>query len=72
LYVIELKKGQSDDEIVGQVSRYMGWVKKNIAVSGQNVYGIICVSNATEKLKYAVEAIQNISLYSYNLIIASI
>ena len=27
--VIELKKGRSSDQVIGQVLRYMGWVKKN-------------------------------------------
>ena len=66
IYVIELKKGLGDDEIVGQVSRYMGWVKEHLASSSQNVYGIICVAQATDKLKYAVEANPNISLLSYS------
>ena len=29
--VIELKRHQGDDEVVGQVSRYMGWIKKQRA-----------------------------------------
>ena len=67
LYIMELKKGQGDDEIVGQVSRYMGWVKKNLASDGQNVYGIICAAQASDKLKYAVEPHPNISVYCYDL-----
>ncbi|MCL1859700.1 MAG: endonuclease NucS [Oscillospiraceae bacterium] len=66
-YVIELKKGHGDDEIVGQVSRYMGWVKKNLASESQNVYGIICVAQTSEKLKYAAEANPNISIYNYSI-----
>ncbi len=29
-WVIELKRGQSSDSVVGQILRYMGWVKENI------------------------------------------
>lgn len=67
LYVIELKRGFGDDEIVGQISRYMGWVKKNLASDGQNGLGIICVAQASDKLKYAAEANPNISIYNYSI-----
>jgi tetratricopeptide (TPR) repeat protein len=69
LYVIELKRGKGDDEIVGQVSRYMGWVRENLAKDGQNVYGIICTAQASDKLKYAVAANPNIKLYNYGILI---
>ena len=67
LYVIEFKKDIGDDEIVGQISRYMGWVKKNLASGSQNVYGIICVAQATEKLKYAAEANPNILISTHDV-----
>ena len=70
LYVIELKKGQGDDEIVGQVSRYMGWVKENLALGGQSVYGVICTAQASDRLKYAAEANPNIAVFNYSLNIA--
>jgi hypothetical protein len=31
LIVVELKRGQTSDETVGQVLRYIGWVSENIA-----------------------------------------
>src|SRR3546814_10376966 len=33
--VIELKKGRAADKVFGQLSRYMGWVKKNHAGDAQ-------------------------------------
>ena len=66
-YVVELKKGVGDDEIVGQVSRYMGWIKDKLATDGQNVYGIICTAQASERLKYAVKANPSVSLYNYEV-----
>ena len=30
LMVIEIKKGRPSDQVVGQILRYMGWIKKNI------------------------------------------
>lgn len=51
--VIELKKGRSADRVYGQLSRYMGWVKTNLA-GGQEVAGIIVGSKIDEKLRSAV------------------
>ena len=33
--IIELKKGKSSDAVIGQILRYMGWVKENLAVSAK-------------------------------------
>jgi restriction system protein len=33
--VIELKKGRPSDQVVGQILRYMGWVKKNLCKGDQ-------------------------------------
>jgi hypothetical protein len=41
--VIELKKGRSADKVFGQLSRYMGWVKKNL-MDGEQPEGIIVAS----------------------------
>jgi hypothetical protein len=35
--VIELKKGRPSDCVVGQILRYMGWVKQNLCSDGQAV-----------------------------------
>jgi hypothetical protein len=49
--VIELKKGRKNDEVVGQVLRYMAWVRKNLAKSGEGVRGIIVVGERDAKLE---------------------
>lgn len=53
--VIELKKGRSADKVYGQLSRYMGWVKTNLA-SGGDVIGVIVGSKIDDKLRSAVSA----------------
>ena len=53
--VIELKKGRSADKVFGQLSRYMGWVKKNLA-KGAPVRGIIVGSSIDAKLIAARDA----------------
>jgi hypothetical protein len=64
--VIELKKGRSSDKVVGQISRYIGWVKDKLA-NGNNVKGIIIVHDFDIKLKYAVFANPNIELKYYQI-----
>ena len=53
--VIELKKGRSADKVYGQLSRYMGWVKANLA-GGDAVMGVIVGSKIDDKLRSAVSA----------------
>jgi len=65
--VIELKKGKHADSVVGQVLRYMGWVKKHKAKDGQQVRGIIITGAPDDKIKYAMLATQNISFYTYRV-----
>ena len=39
--VIELKKGRLSDKVVGQIQRYMGYIKQEIATDEQSVKGLI-------------------------------
>ena len=69
--VIELKRDRSDDEVVGQLSRYMGWIKEHRAATvGAKVRGIIVVHEVTAKLRPAAMAHDIVQLYSYDLAIA--
>jgi hypothetical protein len=69
--VIELKRDQTDDEVVGQLSRYMGWAKERRAASaGMKVRGIIVPHEATPKLRAAASAHDNVNLYLYKLALA--
>lgn len=53
--VIELKRGRSADKVFGQLSRYMGWVRKNLA-GGSDVIGVIVGSKIDDKLYAARDA----------------
>jgi hypothetical protein len=53
--VIELKKGRSADRVYGQCSRYMGWVRKNLA-EGADVHGVIVARQIDDKLMAARDA----------------
>lgn len=54
--VIELKKGRSADKVYGQCSRYMGWIRKNLATNGAKVHGVIVARSIDNKLKAARDA----------------
>ena len=64
--VIELKKQQASDKAIGQLARYMGWVKKNMAKNG-TVKGVIISCTNDEKLTYALQTIPNAELFLYKI-----
>lgn len=67
--VIELKRGQSSDETVGQVSRYMGWVRHNLAEKDDVVRGLIISHDADPSIFYSIAGlgIDTISVQTYEL-----
>jgi restriction system protein len=65
--VIELKKGRPSDQVVGQVLRYMGWVKKNLCTNGQAVRGLVICRDPDPKLTYAMEMTRNIDVRYYSV-----
>ena len=64
--IIELKKGRTSDAVVGQILRYISWVKENLA-NGKSVKGVVIVLESDEKLKYSLKGLSNISLYTYEV-----
>lgn len=65
--VIELKRNQTGDDTVGQLLRYMGWVKRHLGDS--NVKGVIVAGKFDKKLEYALEyAPADIKLFIYNVV----
>lgn len=64
--VIELKKGQTSDDTVGQLARYMGWVKEKLA-NGHTVHGIIIAGATDVRLKYALSMVPNTKLMIYRI-----
>ncbi len=63
--VIELKRNQTSDDTVGQISRYMGWVSENL--NDKNVKGIIIAGKYDEKLHYAQTLIDRIEVQLYEV-----
>lgn len=63
--VIELKKGRTSDDVVGQTLRYIGWIKRNEAHPSEEVKGMIIAGQRDERLEYALETLQDVSLMTY-------
>lgn len=53
--------------MVGQIQRYMGYVKEELAEDGQGVKGIIIALDDDKKIKYALSVAQNIEFYRYKV-----
>jgi hypothetical protein len=65
-WVFELKRGRAADRVVGQVSRYLGWVLGERAGHGEHAVGAIIARRADRKLRYAVHANPRLSLWEYD------
>lgn len=65
--VIELKKGKSSDEAVGQTLRYMGWVKEFLCTKGESVTGLIISRDSDERLDYALSMVHDIDVQFYQV-----
>lgn len=64
--VFELKRARSPDKAVGQLTRYMGWVKQTIG-RDREVRGVIVAKTIDDKLRYAASVIPNVSLFEYEV-----
>ena len=65
--VVELKKGRVSDNVVGQIQRYMGYVKEDLAEPHQEVKGIIIGSEDDLKIRRALSVTTNIEFYKYKV-----
>ena len=63
--VIELKKNQTSDDTVGQLARYMGWIKKKF--NDNDVKGIIIAGRFDEKLEYAIGMVPRTEVFLYKV-----
>lgn len=67
LLVVELKKGRASDVVVGQVQRYMGYVKEELAEEDQEVKGVIIALEDDKRIRRALAVAPNISFYLYKV-----
>ena len=67
LVVVELKRGRPSDKVVGQVARYIGYVRTHLAKPGQAVEGLVIAHESDEALRYAVSALPGLRLMTYEV-----
>lgn len=67
LLVVELKKGRASDSVVGQVLRYMGYVKEELAEPGQQVKGVIIAMEEDARIRRALAMVPDIEFYRYQI-----
>ena len=64
--VVELKRGGTSTDVLGQIKLYMGLLKKHYA-NGKPVDGIIIAQEYSEDLKYALIDEKNIQLLTFKI-----
>ena len=64
--VFELKLDRGPDRALGQLARYMGWVKLRLA-GERAVRGVVVASSIDDRLRYAVCVVPNVSLLEYEV-----
>jgi RecB family endonuclease NucS len=64
--IVELKVSRGHERVIGQILRYMAWVKKHIA-AGNNVRGIIVANEVSEDLQLAASLVPCLELFEYTI-----
>jgi restriction system protein len=67
LLVVELKRGRASDVVVGQILRYMGYIKGQVAEPDQSVEGVVIALEDDQKLKWALAAVPSVTFYRYQV-----
>jgi restriction system protein len=67
LLVIELKKGRASDAVVGQILRYMGYVKEELLEQGQTVKGVIIALEDDQRIRRALSMVSDVEFYRYQV-----
>jgi len=66
--VVELKKAQGTDQVVGQILRYMGWVMEEYAgEKDKEVRGIVIVGRKDQALSYAIKPVPQIQVREFKI-----
>jgi restriction system protein len=67
LLVVELKKGRASDAVVGQIQRYMGYVKEELAEPNQSVRGVIIALEDDVRIRRALAVAPSIDFFRYEV-----
>ncbi len=64
LVVVETKKGRESDKVIGQILRYIGWLRIQ---EDEDVRGIVVTGESDVRLDYAAAAVPNLSVVTYRV-----
>ena len=67
LLVVELKRGRASDVVVGQILRYIGYIKGKVAEPDQSVEGCIIALEDDPKLQWAISTLPHVAFYRYQV-----
>lgn len=67
LLVVELKRGRISDVVVGQIQRYMGYVKDELLDKDQTVKGVVIALEDDLRLRRALSVTNNIDFMTYEV-----
>ena len=67
LLVVELKRGRASDVVMGQLLRYMGFIKENLAEPDQAVEGAIIALEDDQKMRWAMSMVTGVKFYRYKI-----
>jgi restriction system protein len=67
ILVVELKRGRVSDVVVGQIQRYMGFVKEELLQPGQEVRGVIIGKDDDRRIQRALSVTNNIEFFKYEV-----
>jgi len=67
LLIVELKKGRASDSVVGQILRYMGYIKEVTAEDHHRVRGVIIASEDDQRIKRALTVAPDVEFFRYEV-----
>ena len=67
MLVVELKAGQADWSVFGQISMYIGMLRKQPGLSERKIEGVIIANAIDDGLLYACETSPDISVKTYRM-----
>jgi hypothetical protein len=65
--VVELKRDDTTDSVVGQVLRYVGWVERHLAAPDDEVLGLIIARDVDAQLQYAIAPVPKLRAMTYKV-----
>ena len=65
--IIELKKGKTSRQVIGQLLYYMGWIDANIGSSANPCRGIIVANDIQDDLRLAVSQVHQVKVARYKI-----